>query len=543
MSPIESQMQVQKGLVWATLLLGAMVFGFFMASETMLLVLAVAGVGWLVTLPHHARFSALMGMATGGSALIMPLFPGRPFVWEVAGMLGWSGVATLLATRKYAPGLADRLRRYRWVVLLMLCYVLVLFYLMRTHGFGLRVFGGDRMGGRQYLQQVGCASFALVFLMVRLSEADLVRWFTVHLLLSLTFLVSDFALAAGSAGMWLFYFMDLAVDSIQFEFGSEATGIRRFQSFALVSMALLQLLVMRVPLRKVFTSSAIWLAPAIVGAVVLGLPGGHRAVLLLEVGFLVTCAWAQRVLKPLRMVFMSWLLAVVLLVAYAIGSELPLAAQRALSVLPGIQLDPVALADAQKTYEGRVVMREVGIQLIPGYLWRGRGFGQTSEPIPLLTAQDPWGTIAEHVEYGRFYNGPVGLMVNTGLPGTVCLLGILAAGTVMAMRSLRYVRRHGAEDVVSRLACANAAYWLMKVLIFIFIHGDSEYALNTFGLHLAIVIAVDQVLHVRSRLQVQPGGLPQAASPADVAATAAAIPWWRRRPGRAAGSEALLPIA
>ena len=80
MSPIESQMQVQKGLVWATLLLGAMVFGFFMASETMLLVLAVAGVGWLVTLPHHARLSALMGMATGGSALIMPLFPGRPFV-------------------------------------------------------------------------------------------------------------------------------------------------------------------------------------------------------------------------------------------------------------------------------------------------------------------------------------------------------------------------------------------------------------------------------------------------------------------------------
>ena len=201
------------------------------------------------------------------------------------------------------------------------------------------------------------------------------------------------------------------------------------------------------------------------------------------------------------------------------------------------------VARAAAAYEGRVVMREVGIQLIPDYLWRGRGFGQTSEPVPLMTAQDPWGTIAEHLEYGRFYNGPVGLMVNTGLPGTVCLLGVLAAGTVMAMRSLLYVRRHGAEDVVARLACANAAYWLMKVLIFIFIHGDSEYALNTFGLHLGIVIAVDQVLHLRSRLRVQPGGLPETASPAEAAAPVAAIPWWRRRPGRAAGSEVVLPVA
>ncbi|MEI6342308.1 MAG: hypothetical protein WCR07_10150 [Verrucomicrobiota bacterium] len=540
MSPMESQMQVQKGLLWATLLLGALVFGFFMASETMLLVLAVAGVGWLVTLPHHARLSALMGMATGGSALIMPLFPGRPFVWEVAGLLGWSGVVTLLATRKYSPGFGERLRRYRWIVLLMLGYVLVLFYLMRTHGFGLRVLGGDRMGGRQYLQQVGCASFALVFLTIRLSEADLVRWFTIHLLLSLTFLVSDIALAVGGPAMGVFYFLDLAVDSVQFEFGSEATGIRRFQSFALVSMALLQWLVMVVPLRKVFSSSAIWLVPALVGTVALGLPGGHRAVLMLECGFLVTCAWAQGVIRPLRLVFVSSLMALVLLLAYALGPELPLSAQRALSVLPGIQLDPVAVADAQKTYEGRVVMREVGIQLIPDFLWRGRGFGQSTDTVPLMMAQDPYGTIAEHVEYGRFYNGPVGLMVNTGLPGTVCLMGVILAGSMLAMRTLLHVRRHGAEDVFLRLACANAAYWLMKVGIFVFIHGDSEYALNTFGLHLGMVMAVDYALSLRERAEAR-------ATDFDVAPTVpivspAAVPWWRRRHGGGPSPSVAVPL-
>ena len=193
-------MQVQKGLVWATLLLGAMVFGFFMASETMLLVLAVAGVGWLVTLPNHVRLSAVLGITTFGSALMVPLMPGRPFVWEAAGILGWSGVVVLLVMKRYAADFGVVLRRYRWPLLATLGYVLVLLYLMRTHGLALRVFGGDRMGGRVYLQQVACASFPLVFLMVRFSEVDFVRLFVVHLLMSVTFVVSDVALAVGGGG-------------------------------------------------------------------------------------------------------------------------------------------------------------------------------------------------------------------------------------------------------------------------------------------------------------------------------------------------------
>ena len=63
MSPMESQMQVQKGLVWATLLLGAMVFGFFMASETMLLVLAVAGVS---THAPPVTWAELVRVQSGG---------------------------------------------------------------------------------------------------------------------------------------------------------------------------------------------------------------------------------------------------------------------------------------------------------------------------------------------------------------------------------------------------------------------------------------------------------------------------------------------
>lgn len=498
MTAIEARMQVHKGFVWIALLLGAVIFGFYLASNTPLLILAAAGLGWLGTLPYHARLCAVLGMTTYGSAMMVPLMPGRPFVWEIAALLGWSGVVILVALRRYSSDFGENFRRYRWILLLTLGYVIVLLYLMRTHGLGLRVMGGDKMGGRVYIQQLACASFPLVFAMLQFTEGHLVRLFTIHLLLSLTFIVSDAALALGSELWWVFYFLDLATDAISFEMGSEATGIRRFQSFAFVSVAMLQLLLIKVPLRRIFSGSAIWLVPTLLLIIGIGLPGGHRGVLVLLGGLLLMCSWAQRIWSTVRVtgVFLLFLLGLVFV--YAIGSQLPLAAQRTLAVLPGIKLDSVAVEDARSTLDGRITMREIGIRLIPYYLWRGRGFGPASEPVP-YQGHDPYGIITEHVNLGRFYNGPIGLLVNTGIPGVVCLMGFIFATTGIAFRTLFYIRRQGAEDTFLRFACVNSSLWVVHVAVFIFLHGDAEFAMNTFGLHSGIVIASDWAIRGREK--------------------------------------------
>ena len=129
MTAIEARMQVQKGFVWIGLLLGAVVFGFYMASNTPLLILGAAGIGWLGTLPYHARLCAVLGITTYGSALMAPLMPGRPFVWEIAALLGWSGIVILVALRKYSSEFGENFRKYRWILLLSLGYVLVLMYM------------------------------------------------------------------------------------------------------------------------------------------------------------------------------------------------------------------------------------------------------------------------------------------------------------------------------------------------------------------------------------------------------------------------------
>lgn len=496
MTAIEARMQVQKGFLWIVILGAAVVFGFYMATDSPFLILATGGLVWLATLPYHGRISAVMALTTYGSAFMLPMIAGRPFLWEIAALLGWSGMVMLLILRRHDVEFGANLARHRWIVLATIGYVLVLVYLMRTHGFGVRTFGGDRIGGRVYVQQIACAVFPLLFCALRFDERSLYRLYVLHLVLSVTFMVSDFALAGGAELWWVFYFLDLANDAISFEAGSSATGMRRFQSFTIVAVALFQWLLLAQPLRNFFNRRIMVLGPLLVAILAMGLPGGHRGVLIMFLGIGVICAWAQRVFSVTRVMLIATLVSLLLATVYVVGRDLPLAAQRTLAVLPGIELNPVAVEDARATYEGRITMREVGMQLVPNFLWRGRGFGLSNEAVPYY-GLDPYGVITEHVNLGRFYNGPIGLMVNTGIPGTVCLLGFLFGVSRVAFRVLRHIRANGAEDGFSRLSCVVAALWLTQTFVFFFVHGDAEFAMNTFGLLAGTLISCDWALRRR----------------------------------------------
>ncbi len=512
MTAIEARLQVEKGFLWIIVLVAAVVFGFYMAVDSPLLILAVAGLVWVATLPYHARISAVMAITTYGSAFMLPMIAGRPFLWEIAALLGWSGLFMLVALRRYDVEFSANMRRHAWIILATLGYTAVLAYLMRTHGFGIRALGNDRMGGRVYIQQVACATFPIIFCAIRFPEQSLLRLYLAHLILSFTFMISDLALAGGSELWWVFYFLDLTTDAISFEMGS-TTGFRRFQSFTMVSVALFQLLLILQPMRNFFNQRALLMVGFLVAILALGLPGGHRGVLVMFIGIGFLCGWAQRIFTVPRVMMIVVAFALLLPTAYLFGRYLPLAAQRTLAVLPGIDLDPIAAEDARATLDGRITMRSVGMDLIPSYLWSGRGFGPSSEAVPYY-GWDPYGMITEDVNNGRFYNGPIGLMVNTGIPGTVCLLGFLFFVSLLAVRVLRHIRRNGAEDRFSRLACVVSALWLTNTFVFLFVHGDAEFAMNTFGLLAGLVIACDWSFRRRPVAVLQPARTQEVFAPA-----------------------------
>ena len=116
--------------------------------------------------------------------------------------------------------------------------------------------------------------------------------------------------------------------------------------------------------------------------------------------------------------------------------------------------------------------------MAPDYFWLGRGFGQMGSG-DFSQQWDPTG-ITMHVNQGRFYNGIIGLLVNTGFAGTVFMVLFLGCGTALAWRILRHLRTHGCEDSSSGCAVFSAdSGWRARFLLSF--HGDSEHAMKSFS--------------------------------------------------------------
>lgn len=493
MTEILRQQQFERILWFGAALLAVFVFALLMVSNEILLVLGVGGVLWLALLPYHARLASAAALVTFASAFMVPGFPGRPFVWEFASLLGWSGAIITFALRRYSPDFPKVLREHRWLFIWGAMYVAALMFTMKMRGTGLRIFGGERMGGRVYFQQISVAVFPLLFMMVAFSPRQLVKLYLWQCVLSLSFIVSDLALAAGSSMYWLLNFLELSNDSLSFEVSSMSQGIRRFQSFASVSLAFFQLLLVLVPIRD-FINRRAWLTlPPVAFILVLGFLGGHRALLVMVAFTFLGVGWAQRVFNPARVIVFTFVLACSMTTAYLIGDRLPLAAQRALTVLPGIKLDAFAEQDAAATLHGRTLMRNAGMRLIPYFLWVGRGFGQTDTVQATWMTDDP--NVNLQIESGTFYNGPVGLLVNTGLAGGVSMLAFVACGAGVAYRILKKIREIGCDTRFRRLCTVVAALYLTHTFVFIFLHGDSQFAMLLFGLQTGLLIACHRHLY------------------------------------------------
>ncbi len=484
MNSIDASLQFQKILWFGVIMLSAIFFGALLARDAFFLVL-LGGLGmWVLLLPYHTTLATLLSVSTFGSALILPL-PGRPYWWEFAAMLAWSGLVLTIALRRQSPDTGKLIRRHKWLFIGALAYCGTLIMIMYFRGVGFRALGGSQMGGRLYLQQLLCAIFPLLFAMRPLSKTLTIQLFTLQCLLSTTFLVSDFIFSFSTSSLWIvLYFFDLPNDGIAFASMSSGFGIKRFQSLYIVAQAMMSLVLMRYRLAEYAQPKTLWLWPATLAIIGFGLLGGHRYLLVLLFFVLLISAWAQRFFSVVRSFVMGVASLSVLAFVYVFAQELPLSAQRTLSLLPGISINRIARDDGDMTWFGRQEMRRLGWELAPQYRWIGRGFRKNEQSGILESMQG-------YIDPDTFYNGFIGLLVNTGLPGTMSMLVFLAAGSAIAIRILLRIRRCGVPDNFSRLCCILSAQWLGSVIIFLFLHGDSEFAMRSFSLQAALLMCCE----------------------------------------------------
>ena len=449
-APYQDAVSLNK-LYWLGLICVVSIFlGYMLATNTSTLILVSLAAAWLCLLPYHAPLSICMAVATFSSALILPYFLGRPFVWEFAALLGWTGVVVKVFMRRYAPGSAEQIRKNKWLFISAFGYCLVLIVTMFYRGFGLRIFGGTQMGGRFYFQQLACAIFPFLFVICRPTQATLVRLFQVQCVLTLTYLVSDFVFSMAPQSLYfLLQFFELPGDAVGFQMKAGNFGIRRFQSLSFVSVGILAFLLCRFNLRSFFTRTGVLLLPLAFSVLVVGLFSGHRILLAILVPLFIFCGYSQRFFNIRHGIICVGVLTLLLGLTYTFARTFPLAVQRAVSCLPGIDTRTQARNDAMATLETRRILREVGINLAPQYFWIGRGFGQSAN-VDYSLGWDQTG-IELHLAVGKFYNGIIGLMVNTGIFGTVCMLIFLGSGTILAWRIMHLIRVQGCNDTFGRV--------------------------------------------------------------------------------------------
>ncbi|MBN9692250.1 MAG: hypothetical protein J0M24_18545 [Verrucomicrobia bacterium] len=491
MNALEFQFQLQKSVAFGACLGAALLVGLLLVGAPFLLVLALFGVLWMLTLPYHATLAVYLAIATVNSALIIPGIPGRPFVWELAAGLGWSGAIIMLALRRQAAGSYSRFRD-NWIAFLGIAgYCAVLVFLMYYRGVGIRALGSDatsgQMGGRLYVQQIACAIFPLLLILNPLSERTLVKLFLIQCALTSTYLLSDFVFAYGRGPMFdLLLFLELPVDGVNFESQNQNFGIRRFQSLFAFTMGMFSILWVKRPLSDYTGRAGFWMWPLTLGLFAVGMLSGHRHLLYLSSVMFLFNAWSQRFFTIQRLIAIGVVGAITYLMLFAYARDLPQSVQRAISVVPGIEVDRIAYEDGLATMEGRRSLRRAGFEMAGEYRWIGRGYGKMTELDKDRYRFDMTYLSADN---GIFYNGTVGLLVNTGLPGTVFMFMVLWGGSVQAWRIMRHVRGHGAEDEFSRFASLQAAWWAANVITFVFLHGDAEYALRWFAMPTGIMIA------------------------------------------------------
>ncbi|MBK9990472.1 MAG: hypothetical protein IPP19_07010 [Verrucomicrobia bacterium] len=463
--------------------------GATLADSPYMVFAGFAGLLYVGTLSVNARTLAWLVIALQPAALIVPFFPGRPFWWELCALLAWPSLLAygLLNRQKIAELKFDRLERRALVALAG--YIIVLVSLMLFRGVGFRAFGGGQMGGRFYVQQVILAVVPLLIIVADPSRRQLFWVTVVGWLMSLTYLVSDlaFSLTGGSMQRILFFF-ELPTDAINFVVGFEVTGMWRFQSLWYVAAAGLACIWTAAPLRDLFGRYFFVAGPMMLGLLIMGLASGHRTLAVMVFTTLVSLSIFQRFWNPLRMIVGLCVVVAFTVTLYIVAEHLPLPVQRSISFLPGIEVDPLAERNATDTIKDRIGILELAVKDIPKYALLGRGFGM--ERLDLLPTDTVNDNVTTGYVNGIFYNGTLGLLLKTGLPGFICALIYIYIVSRIALELVRRVRQvpMDSQTWFDRFCYLVSAQWFSMVTFFYFLHGDASLWVQNFALPSALIL-------------------------------------------------------
>jgi hypothetical protein len=226
----------------------------------------------------------------------------------------------------------------------------------------------------------------------------------------------------------------------------------------------------RYGIRGIFFSRKPWRWAILFLAVVYGLLGGYRTLLIIFALLFTIELFLEGLhrTKLMAIILSGGIIGALALIPLA--EHLPVSIQRTLSFLP-YKVSTEAKLDAQATLDWRLDMWNALLPQIPGYLLLGKGYNinpldyefvmgpeasiqSTAENDPLALAED-------------FHNGPISVLIPFGIWGAIAFLWFIAAGIWVAYRNYR----HG-DPTLKNINSLLLAAFVTRVIMFFIVGGD-----------------------------------------------------------------------
>lgn len=475
-------------------------------SPTSLLTLAlIIGTGLL---PLALRYYHEALIVSWNSALVIFFLPGRPTL------------AMILLALTLGMAVLNRVMMRRPLTLpagpvtapLIVLGIVVLATAFITGGIGGRAFGGEMWGARRYAGVLFgiLGFFGIIATPIPTHRAQLlVGLFTLS---GITAAVSDVAYALDLNFLFLLFSTELAF--LQAMGDQMVGGFIRLTGVCWAAWAVFNFMLLRYGFAGLLDFTRPWRLALTALALFGTLMGGYRSYIVLTallVGFLFIIEGYHRT----KLLFVTALATVLLALAILPNVRaLPLAVQRSLSLIPLVDVDPVARRDAQGTLDWRLDMWRTVLPEVPKYLLLGKGFAYSGTDYYLTQEAFRRGLIQKSYEdsiiSGNYHHGILTIIIPFGIWGVIAFFWFIFAALWVLRRNLLY----GAPEVANINRFLLAAF-LTRLVFYVFVYGQFDLDLQSFTSLVAISIAVNRgVLTQPYRAPLQT----QAPSPALAAA-------------------------
>jgi O-Antigen ligase len=436
---------------------------------------------FLPLVPVLLRWHHLLLIASWNLTAILFFLPGRPYVWIVMSL-----VSLLLSILQFILKRESKLLYVPSVGRpLIFLFLVVVMTASLTGGIGLKSFGSEKYGGRDYIMVL----MAIVgYFAISCQSIPRGRE---KLYISVFWLSSVAAVIGSLAGFlpydWNYIFLLFPVQSLRALYGGVPGDLSqyRFMGLAPAGAAVVWYGLARYGLGGVFRLSESlhflpfrirggfqvnqpWRAGMVLVGFGLSIYSGFRSQLIFFAMMFFGLFFLERLYRSRALPFVLLVGILGITVSLPMASKLPPTIQRSLSFLP-LDIDPIIRMNADFSNEWRLRMWRSILPMVPRYLLVGKGYSIDPELLSMSETAMERDNTETAILAGDYHNGPLTVLIPLGIWGALGFLWFLGAGFRVLYRNYRY-----GDPELHRINTFLFLYFVVKVLFYLFIYGSFQ---------------------------------------------------------------------